>query len=221
MQTRPGTSPQADAPSLLSRVAGLGCLALLTCLILQGITLLLSALPSGEEQRAAQPVGSQSLSSPALPSFAASASIIPLHTPGGPADGAAYVPSDLSVPAQSLVTLTIRNYDLGDTPLPATSPYAVVQGVQGSATMDGHPYQALSPARVAHTFTIPALRLNVPIPGDAAPGAAFVTVTFTFRTGAAGIYMWQCFDPCGQGQDGESGPMGTMGDMMGYLIIQG
>jgi hypothetical protein len=148
-------------------------------------------------------------------------SIISLHTPDSPADGAAYSPGDLTVPANSLVTLTIRNYDLGDTPLPATSPYAVVHGVEGSATMDGHPYQALNPAKVAHTFTIPALHLNVPIPGDAAPGAAFVTVTFTIRTGAAGSYMWQCFAPCGTGPDGESGPMGTMGDMMGYLIIQG
>jgi heme/copper-type cytochrome/quinol oxidase subunit 2 len=87
--------------------------------------------------------------------------------------------------------------------------------------MDGHPYQALNPAQVAHTFTIPALHLNVPIPGDGTPGAAFVTVTFTFRTGAAGIYMWQCFDPCGEGPAGYSGSMGTMGDMMGYLIIQG
>jgi hypothetical protein len=144
-----------------------------------------------------------------------------LHKPGGPADWPAYSLNDLTVPANSLVTLTIRNYDLGDTPLPATSGFAVVQGIQGSATMDGRPYRALDPAKVAHTFTILPLHLNVPIPGDAAPGAAFVTVTFTFRTGAAGSYMWQCFDPCGMGPGGFSGPMQTMGYMMGTLTVQG
>lgn len=218
MQTAPRNAPPQDPPFPLSRVAGLGCLALLTCLILEGITLL---LPSGAAPRAEQPLGSGPVPSPAIPSYSASASIILLSKPGGPADWPAYTPSNLTVPANSLVTLTIRNYDLGDTPLPATSPYDVVQGIQGSATMDGHPYVALDPTRVAHTFTILALHLNVPIPGDGAPGAAFVTVTFTFRTGAAGVYMWQCFAPCGDGPAGDSGSMETIGDMMGYLIVQG
>ena len=51
-----------------------------------------------------------------------------LNKPGGPEDWPAYAPTNLSVPANSLVTLTIRNFDLGDPPLPATSPYAIVQG---------------------------------------------------------------------------------------------
>jgi hypothetical protein len=145
-----------------------------------------------------------------------------LNKPGGPADWPAYSPTELTVPAHSLVTITIRNFDLGDTPLtPAFVSYAQVQGIEGSATVDGQPYTALDPAKVSHTFTIPALHLNVPIPGDGAPGADSLTVTFTFRTGAAGVYMWQCFDPCGQGETGYAGPMDTMGFMMGTLAVQG
>lgn len=218
MQTKSRISPQPDRPSSISHVAGLGCLFLLTCLILEGITLL---LPASSVPPESQLLGRRSLSSSALPAYVTSTSIVLLNKPGNSADWAVYSPGDLTVPANSVVTLTIRNYDLDDTLFPASSPYTAVQGIQGNATMDGHPYQALNPAHIAHTFTIPALHLNVPIPGDGTPGAAFVTVTFTFRTGAAGIYMWQCFDPCGEGPGGYSGSMGTMGAMMGYLIIQG
>lgn len=218
MQTTPRRSPQPNPPSRLSRLAGLGCVSLLTLLILEGISLL---LPWGDGPRPSQSVGQSARSSPTLPPYLTGTSISLRTTPGGSSDWPGYTPSDLYVPAHSLVTLTIRNYDLGDPPLPAASPYAAVQGIQGSATMDGRPYLALNPAQVAHTFTIPALHLSVPIPADAAPSAAFVTVTFTFRTGAPGVYMWQCFAPCGDGPEGVSGPMDSMGDMMGTLIVQG
>ena len=226
MQTEPRLSPPLDPPSSLSRVAGLGCLALLA---LQGIALLLAVLVplallglSGVAftQTLTTPAHAQSQSATAPRHVSRDMDIL-LNKPGGPSDWPAYAPSNLTVPANSLVTLTIRNFDLGDTPLPPASPYSVVQGTQGSPTMDGQPYVALDPAQVAHTFTIPALHLSVPIPGDAAPGAAFVTVTFTFRTGAAGVYMWQCFDPCGLGPGGFTGPMDSMGYMMGNLIVQG
>ena len=218
MQTEPRLSPPPHPPSRLSHLVGLGCLSLLTLLILQGISLL---LPSGAGPRPSQPVGQSALASPTLPPYLTGTSINLHTTPGGPADWPGYTPSDLYIPANSLVTLTIRNYDLDDPSSPTPAPYARVQGIQGSATLDGRPYVALNPAQVAHTFTIPALHLNVPIPGNTAPGVAFVTVTFTFRTGAAGVYMWQCFAPCGDGPDGESGPMHTRGDMMGTLIVQG
>ena len=226
MKTAPRLSSPSDPPSSLSRVAGLGCLALLG---LQGIAFLLAVLTplallglSGFAftQALVKNAHAQSNSATAPRHVYRSMDIL-LNKPGGPADWPAYSPTNLSVPANSLVTLTIRNFDLGDTPLPATSPYAMVQGTQGSATMDGIPYVALDPDKVAHTFTILSLHLSVPIPGDAAPGATFVTVTFTFRTGAAGIYMWQCFDPCGMGPGGFTGPMDAMGYMMGNLIVQG
>jgi hypothetical protein len=110
-------------------------------------------------------------------------------------DWPAYAPSTVVVPANSLVTVTIRNYDLGDTSLPKGSPFTTVQGmVGGVAYADGHAYSALAPEKVAHTFT--------------------------FRTGAAGSYYYRCFDPCGTGAIGWQGPMVTRGYMLGTLTVQ-
>jgi hypothetical protein len=95
---------------------------------------------------------------------------------------------------------------------------------------------------VQHTFAIPGLGLNVPIasitdyndnannlcgtspctgdPTDAA--APHTVVTFSFRTPkTGGIFRWQCFVPCGLGYvDGNGGPMGTPGYMMGQMEVQ-
>lgn len=142
--------------------------------------------------------------------------------PGGPVDGPAYMPNtDLIVPAHSLVTITIVNNDPGDTSLPANSPFTTVKGVVGgSALFDGTPYTSLTPDKVAHTFTIPALGVSVPIPGDVPAGHNDITVSFTFKTGAAGSYYWQCMDPCGSGDSGWGGPMSATGYMKGALTVR-
>jgi hypothetical protein len=147
---------------------------------------------------------------------------IVINQPGYHKDWPAYAPSTLVVPAHSLVTITIRNYDLGDTPLPKGSPYATVQGIVGGvAYADGHAYSTLAPEKVAHTFTMPQLNINVPVPGDTATGKPYVEVSFTFRTGAAGSYYFRCLDPCGIGSIGWEGPMITKGYMLGTLTVQG
>jgi heme/copper-type cytochrome/quinol oxidase subunit 2 len=147
---------------------------------------------------------------------------IVINQPGMQQDWPAYAPNRLVVPANSLVTVTIRDYDLGDTPLPHGSPFTTVQGtVDGMATVNGLPYAALAPEKVAHTFTIPQLHINVPLPGDAPKGASYDTVTFTFHTGAAGTYTFQCLDPCGTGSNGFQGPMVTRGYMIGTLSVGG
>jgi hypothetical protein len=145
-----------------------------------------------------------------------------INQPGYHQDWPAYTPSSVVVPAHSLVTVTIRNYDLGDTSLPKGSPFTTVQGIVGGvAYADGHAYSALAPEKVAHTFTVPQLNLNVPVPGDTATGKPYVEVSFTFRTGAAGSYYFRCFDPCGTGAIGWQGPMVTRGYMLGTLTVQG
>ena len=145
-----------------------------------------------------------------------------INQPGYHKDWPAYAPSTVVVPAHSLVTITIRNYDLGDTSLPKGSPFTTVQGmVGGVAYADGHAYSALAPEKVSHTFTLPQLNLNVPVPGDTTTGKPYVEVSFTFRTGAAGSYYFRCFDPCGTGSIGWQGPMLTRGYMFGTLIVQG
>jgi hypothetical protein len=148
--------------------------------------------------------------------------ILPVK-PGGPAEQyAAYTPTTvLTVAAQGVVTVTIRNFDLAPSPLPAGSPYMRVQGtVGGVAYVDGTAYSALDRSMIAHTFTVPQLHLNVPIPGVAADGKSYVTVQFRVRTGKPGVYSWRCFAPCGDGPEGESGPMADDRYMRGTLVVE-
>ncbi len=147
---------------------------------------------------------------------------IVINQPGMQKDWPSYSPNTLVMPANSLVTVTLRDYDMGDTPLPKGSPFTTVQGVVGGvAYADGHAYTALAPEKVAHTFTIAQLHINVPLPGDTTSGKPYGVVTFTFRTEAAGSYYFQCFDPCGTGTNGWEGPMVTRGYMRGTLTVQG
>ena len=143
--------------------------------------------------------------------------------PGGPDENwPAYMASTATtVPDNHTITVTIRNFDLGDAALANDSPLAKVQGTVGeTASFDGHPYSALDPAKVAHTFTVPQLGLNVPIPGDAPNNATYLTVTFSFRTGSAGTYTFECLAPCGTGT-GFDGPMASMAYMKGTITVQG
>lgn len=147
---------------------------------------------------------------------------IVLNQPGMQKDWPGYRPSAIVVPANSLVTVTIRNYDLGDTSLPTGSPFSKVQGVVGGiAHASGYSYSSLALDKVAHTFTIQQLGVNVPVPGDAPAGMPYAQVSFTFHTGAAGLYYFRCFDPCGTGAVGWQGPMVTKGYMLGTITVQG
>jgi heme/copper-type cytochrome/quinol oxidase subunit 2 len=148
--------------------------------------------------------------------------ILPVK-PGGPAKNwPAYMPtSSTTLPANTVVSVTIRNFDIGDDALPAGSPLLNVQGTTGgNASADGKAYTSLDANHISHTFTIPKLHLNVPIPGDPVGDANSVTVTFSFRTPAkAGTYTFQCFIPCGTGDNGFDGPMSTAGFMRGQITI--
>lgn len=146
---------------------------------------------------------------------------IVINQPGMKKDWPAYTPTRLVVPAYSLVTLTLRNYDLGDTSMPKGSPFTTIRGVvHGVAYADGKAYSSLPPQKIAHTFTISQMNINVPVPGDTKTGKSYVEVSFSFHTGAAGSYSFQCFDPCGTGSVGWQGPMMSKGYMMGTLTVQ-
>ena len=122
------------------------------------------------------------------------------------------------VPAKSLVSITLHDYDSGSTALPSNTPFSTVQGtVDNKAYLNGVPYTSVAPDKIAHTFTIPQLHINIPLPGD---GPSTDTITFTIQTGSAGTYTFQCFDPCGTGSSGWEGPMMTRGYMMGTLSVQ-
>ena len=131
------------------------------------------------------------------------------------------------VPAHSIVRVTVYQYD-GDSGL--RNPFlGQPRGIVGSTmTVNGKPLHVLDPDEASHTFTIPDLGVSVPLKGVAddaknqcgvAPctlAEAHTTVTFTFRTGAAGTYRWQCFVPCAAGFIlGFGGPMQSVGYMDG------
>lgn len=132
------------------------------------------------------------------------------------------VPADLTLPAHATVVLTITSYDEGSAPLgSASSPFLEVTG--GSETANGVSISAVPNTQIAHTFTVPGLGLNAPIPAaTTAPKGQPLTpeiVVFTFKTGAAGSYTWRCETPCGSGPKGMGGPMDTKGYMMGTVTV--
>lgn len=157
-------------------------------------------------------------------------------SPANHPDWVTYWPTvQYTVPAHSLVTMTILNWD---TQTPLLNPfYARVQGtVGGTETVDGKAVSSVDPATVSHTFTLrtipdsnsPWLYVSVPDVGVSsnAPTDANgfplhpVTNTFSFVTQGPGTYRWNCFDPCGTQFDGFGGPMQTYGYMSGTLVVK-
>ncbi len=135
------------------------------------------------------------------------------------------------VPANTLVHVTIYQYD-GASGLRNNFLAQSTGTVGGTFDVNGKQTRAINPDVPSHVFAIPALGVSVPLPGVSAnaknqcsnapcsPSQANNKVTFTFRTGAKGLYRWQCFVPCAAGYiDGLGGPMATVGYMDGFLKV--
>jgi hypothetical protein len=136
----------------------------------------------------------------------------------------------LTVPANSLVRLTILQYD---TATGLRNPYwGGPRGLVGELAVNGKPLATLDPNLASHTFAIPDLGVSVPLEGipdkaknqcSVAPcplSQAHMTITFAFRTGKPGSYRWQCFVPCAAGFIlGFGGPMQSLGYMDGVLKV--
>lgn len=141
-------------------------------------------------------------------------------------------PAYFILPANSLITMSINDYDDGPSPLPAgMEKYGKVFGTVGNVAIYAmnEPGEVVDVAnvgqmtegahsevpiqQVAHTFTVPALNLNVPL-------TASQTITFMFNTGAPGMYEWLCEAPCGNAPSGMGGPMMTLGFMKGYIFVK-
>ena len=135
-----------------------------------------------------------------------------------------FTPGGFTAPAGATVVLTIVNHDDGTAPLPAASPYGQVWGSDptfGAATggtelVDGKPVHRIPNDQVSHTFTIPGLLINIPIPAATSESSP-VTVTFTFRVTRRGTFNWLCAAPCGSGASGMGGAMNTDGWMEGHV----
>jgi hypothetical protein len=135
------------------------------------------------------------------------------------------------VPAHTLVHVTIYQYD-SQTGL--RNPYiGQATGVAGGTfLLNGKPTRAIDPDAASHVFAIPQLGVSVPLSGisDSAKNPCanapcslsqdHETISFTFHTGARGLYRWQCLVPCAAGYiQGFGGPMQTVGYMDGFLKV--
>lgn len=123
-----------------------------------------------------------------------------------------FSPGNITLPANSLVTVTIKNEDDGADAVPAS--FAKVTGtVGGTETVNGKTVSSIPVNNVSHTLTVSGLGINIPLPPSS-------TVTFTVKTGKAGTYSWQCMAPCGTGSTGWDGPMAQSGWMKGTFTIK-
>jgi hypothetical protein len=154
---------------------------------------------------------------------------------GAHPDYVSYGPgTNITVPAHSLVTLTISQYDGGEA---ITNPwFAKVHGtVGGTETINGKPVTQIDPETVGHTWTLHAaptsqspLFVSAPLPAvpdDAplAPGSAYpkpIEVTLSFHTLSPGKYIWNCEFPCGDGFYAKfGGPMSLRNYMSGTFTV--
>lgn len=136
----------------------------------------------------------------------------------------------ISLPAHRLIKLVIFNYDNGNASLVKPS-YANVQGttngtiaIANNATVNStesssgisiigvQTVSSVPASQISHTFTIPSLGINVPVPVSS-------TVVATFTLNQTGTFLWFCETECGSGPDGLAGAMATPGWMSGAVIV--
>jgi len=143
--------------------------------------------------------------------------------------------TNFEVPAHSVITMTVTNYDSGESL--NNDYFARVRGtIDGSATLNGVRITQISTHAVGHTFTIHGLAVNqdemfVSVPMQAVaeeniPDAGYTSkpnvTVFTFVTGGPGDYVWNCEYPCGDGSIAKFGhAMSTMGYMSGHFTVKG
>ncbi len=136
-----------------------------------------------------------------------------------PATGAdEYFPANFSVPAHTLVVVTITNYDNGTNPVPGS--FEQVRGTVGesaTAWIGGAStpvtYSSYS-MPIAHTFTVASApyNLNVPIPSAGDLDNPSV-VQFSAYFNETGTFQWACVAPC------DPGAMTRDGLMIGSLLV--
>jgi hypothetical protein len=141
--------------------------------------------------------------------------------------------TNFQVPAHSAITITIKQYDSGERL--TNDFFASVHGtIDGTATINGVAVKSVDPEAVGHTFTVHGLAdsksslfVSVPLPAvpeSDMPETGYTTspsvVSFTFITGDAGEYVWNCEYPCGDGTVAKfGGPMSTQGYMAGNFHV--
>jgi hypothetical protein len=230
-----------DTPKVRSRPLGLVLTFAIAVIVLVGVALLFHAQayssPAGTDVATVigtSTVDGATMSHVALhfntyPDASGSVNGVPIH-PGGNPSWPSYGPTNqYQVPAHSLVTVYIRQYDSGGS---LNNPwFDKVRGtVGGTAVINGKAVTSIDPNNVGHTFTVrgtpgtdPNFFLSVPlpaVPGDSqTDNGKYVTVTFSFISGSKGIYAWNCEFPCGTSIASFGGPMNSYGYMAGFVDV--
>ncbi len=121
-----------------------------------------------------------------------------------------FSPANFTLPV-GVVTVTIVD---NDSAMAWTQCACRVMGtVGGVERVNGTPVWILPSTNVAHTFTVPALGVNVLSPGQSA-------VSFSVDLTKAGTFLWFCEAPCGGGSDPyTTPPMGVAGFMSGTITV--
>ena len=130
----------------------------------------------------------------------------------------------IDLPANAKVVLTIYSFDDGTAPLAKSlQMYDKVTGTAGGTeSYDGTTVSSVPNKDVAHTFTVPGIGLNLPVPAAQSTKAGAITpavVTASFVTSKKGSFTWQCYAPCGSGKAGMGGAMQSPGEMTGKVVI--
>jgi heme/copper-type cytochrome/quinol oxidase subunit 2 len=137
---------------------------------------------------------------------------------------------NITLPAHRLIRLTIINYDDGVAALEVPQDVNVsgtqngietvvnnnnVNSSQGSTSIHvsgGQSVSNVNSTNIAHTFSIPGLKVNMPIPPSS-------TVTAYLMLNETGTFTWACFTGCGFGPNGDMGAMDTPAWMEGSITV--
>jgi hypothetical protein len=109
--------------------------------------------------------------------------------------------ASLNFPADSVVSGTLD----GSIFVASNANINSSQGGGGIELKGGEKITSVSPAVVAHTFTVPSLNLNVPVPISS-------TVVAYFTLDKSGTFLWFCMTACGDAA------MSTPGWMKGSVV---
>lgn len=214
---------------------------LLGAAVITGIGTYVSSAKNDSRVMVATPAGTMDTPQGTLPHYTLDMSAYPdsmagSHGKGGGPhpDWVTYGPvTNFQAPAHSAITITIKQYDGGETI--TNDFFAAVRGtMDGTMTVNGEKLTSIPPNQIGHTWTLRGLAnrkdqifVNVPlkaVPDEEMPEEGYAanpqTTTFTFITGDAGEYIWNCEFPCGDGTTARFGAaMSTMGYMSGHFTV--
>jgi hypothetical protein len=211
--------------------------------VIAGIGTYVAAAKNDSRVLAATPAGTMDTPQGVLPHYTLALKVYPDSMAGshGKNGGAhpgyvTYGPvTNFEVPAHSVITMTVINYDSGGSL--NNDYFSHVRGtIDGSAQLNGQRMTSISPDAVGHTFTVHGYSstqdeffLSVPMKAVAdedVPDSGYTTkpnvTVFSFITGGPGEYVWNCEYPCGDGSIARFGKaMSTMGYMSGHFTVKG